>query len=198
MKNKKSSLGLLTLFLALSALLACGSDDPIPDPLNSAGLSADEATAITNALIDTMNASNSDLGNSSRLSIRALTTSVPLSGAQNCPLSGHITYSGNITITVDTDAGTSSTYGLVTFSVSDPTNNLNDCEVAVGVILDGTLTLTMSGNSTEGVGLSLVGTIGINERGSGGGLVPRGACFVNLNVARGSSTATGSVCGNSI
>jgi hypothetical protein len=195
MHPSRSILSVLAIFAF--AFIGCGSDgDSADDVLNSAGLTAEETSTVTNSLIDTMNSANSDYSGSNRLSTRGLTQSVPLNGQSSCPLSGRITYTGNVTVSADTNS--SSIYGLITFQVSDPTNNLNDCEVADGVILDGTLTLTMSGNNTEGVGLSLTGTIGINERGQTGGLIPRGECFVLLNVAKGSSTATGSVCGTSI
>ena len=122
----------------------------------------------------------------------------PQNGQYACQVSGRITYSGNVIVTVYTEPPSSSVYGLITFNISDPTNNRNDCEVANDVILDGSLTLTFSGNSSDGVGMSISGTIDVNNRGSGGGLVPRGSCFVNLTLPRGGNQITGSICGRSV
>lgn len=147
-----------------------------------------------------MNATSSAAAHPSGLSSAlAYNQTMNLGGQTACPVAGRITRSGNATVSGNTDTNYWEMNALVTFHISDPTNNLNDCEASKGVILDGTLTLTLAGSSTKGgVGATVTGTIGVNERGPTGGLVPRGDCFVFLNVAVGASKATGSVCGHAV
>ena len=191
-----------SLLALLLAVAACGGGEAVENPLNTAGLSEAEISAVTAQLqtVSTRATSSATASPSALVARRALTrtTTVPLGGQDACPLGGRITRSGNATVTAS-DAGSWSVYGLVTFLISDPTNNLNDCEIAKDVILDGTLTLTVAGSSEKGgVGASLNGTMGINGRGPTGGLVPRGDCFVFLTVPVGGTKATGTVCGHSV
>lgn len=206
MKTSPLKTGLISLPLLL--IMACGgSGSDTSNPLNTTDLSETELDALAAQLQST---TSSAMASSSSPSLTLapqleqafgqvsspVSFSYPISGVEACPIAGHITYSGNVSGSASETAW--SLYGLITFLVSDPTNNLNDCEVAAGVILDGTLTFTVSGNSTEGVGASLTGTITVNSRGPTGGLVPRGSCYIFLNVPRGGSQATGTVCGHSV
>lgn len=194
----------LTIPSLLALLLATGcgggGSETFENPLNTAGLSDAEISAVATQL-QTVSADATSGATASPTAFaapRSLTRTVPLGGQQPCPLGGRISRSGNVTTTANQD-GSWSVYGLVTFAISDPTNNLNDCEVAEDVILDGSLTLTVAGSSARGgVGASINGTIGINQRGPAGGLVPRGECYVFLTVPVGGNRATGSVCGRSV
>lgn len=100
----------------------------------------------------------------------------------NCRVAGHTTLTGNFpwqVITPDPPDYVAPPFsfsinGQLKEDVSDPTNNLNDCEVGNGIILDGTIysDLTMSGDVNGGQAQwSTDGILGINRRGSYGGLV---------------------------
>ena len=203
---------IIPTIVALLVSTACGSGDSgdIFNPLDSSELTDSEKVAIANTFIGAMNGANGDFASQGTLAASGLALQVgnapsgaealaidfPLNGQSGCQVSGRISWTGNVTVSVDNGIGT--IFGLITFQISDPTNNLNDCQVTPGVILDGSLTLTMAGNTDEGVGLSLAGEIGINERGPTGGLIPRGNCFISLSVPRGGDTVTGSVCGRAV
>ena len=200
---------------ALLVSTACGSGDSgdIFNPLDYSELTESQKLAVTNAFIGAMDGANMEFFASqgalaqSGLALRqgdaqsgagALAVDFPRNGQSGCQISGRVSWTGNVSVSVAIDNSIGTIFGLITFRISDPTNNLNDCQVAPGVILDGSLTLTMAGNTDEGVGLSLAGEIGINERGPTGGLIPRGNCFISLSVPRGGDTVTGSVCGRAV
>jgi hypothetical protein len=188
---------LLSLIFCSFLFIHCGGDEG-----SSSSLSSSEQTAVSTAIVSALEDGNTDFNtktnNSKFVSFDVIADSIAFTSVYNCPIGGHITSTGNIVVTVDTEDMSSTTFGTISMAVSDATNNLNDCEVLDDIILDGSLVLTFSGNSAEGVGLSLTGTIDIDRRGSGGGLVLIESCFVILNVAKGSTTVTGSVCGEAV
>jgi len=162
-------------------------------------LTADDINAIGSALTAATNtvwdAYQSDT--SSRDVEPKVTTQIAIDVESDCEGGGRITASGNITVTVDEETGESTTSGQTTIQVSDPTNNLNDCDVGGGVILDGTLFLTISGTDSD-ITLTLDGTIGINYRGSDGGLVPvTDDCSIFITWDSDGS-GSGSICGHSV
>jgi hypothetical protein len=193
----------LTATILVSGCFNPGDGD-ILNPLESGELSDSDKIAIANAFIGVVNGVNDDFGSSGELTIQgpdtdpspgaAVKLKIALNGAYRCRVAGRISWTGNVS--VDTDAG--SIFGLIALRISDATNNLNDCEPSRGVILEGSLTLTFAGTTASGVGASMSGNIEINSRGNGGGLVPRGSCFVSISVPRGGTRATGSVCGRAI
>jgi hypothetical protein len=189
-------------FLLLLAVAGCGGSDGVQNPLGSQDLSDSEfaavATMLQGASTGATTASTAALAPGAGSVALKYSNTRPMPGQQACPVSGHITQSGNVTVSGDTDAGTWSVYGLVTFQIGDRTNNLNDCEVAQGVIVDGTLTLTVAGDDAQGVGCTVTGSFSINRRGSAGGLEPHGSCFVFLNVPKGGARATGTICGRTV
>jgi hypothetical protein len=169
--------------------MACGSGDSrdVFNPLDSSELTDSEACAISNVFIGAMNGANMEFFASqgalaqsglalwqgdAQSGAGALAVGFPLNGQSGCQISGRVSWTGNVSVSVDIDNGIGTIFGLITFRISDPTNNLNDCQVAPGVILDGSLTLTMAGNTDERVGLWFAGEIEINERGPTGGLYP--------------------------
>jgi hypothetical protein len=184
-----------------AAVAGCKCNNP-----NSAGLSGDEIDAVGASMVAALNAAQSDYESGSFLMAsqndypavpsgnpRApIVFQIPMGGVMNCAVAGHITRSGNVTVTVGEDLA--NIYGLITFLISDPVNNLNDCQVAEGVILNGTITLTLAGDSDSGVGLSVVGSIDINDK----NFSKRGSCFVDIRLAKGSAVVTGTVCGEPI
>lgn len=202
MSNAPAKLSFLGLLLLGAA--SCGGSDAVTNPLNSANLSADEAAAVAAQLSSAASAVSSSAqaaDGSSPVALQAPRSSATTvtqtpNGSIACPVSGHITYSGNITASASTTSW--SVYGGVTFQYGDRTNNLNDCAVTKDVVLDGTLNFTIAGDNTSGIGWTLNGSIDIDKPSSGGGLTPRGSCFVSLNMPRGGTRATGSVCGQSI
>ncbi len=171
----------LIIVLGYMGIVACSSSG-VENPLGGNNLTDEQVDQISTALIDTIN----DVQSASTQNV-----DYPISGERACPIAGRITYSGNVSVDIES----TSIYGLIQIQISDPTNNLNDCEVVTDLILDGTLTLTVSGDATA-VSASLVGTLGINNRGNGGGLVPIDECFISLTAANG--TVTGSICGRSV
>lgn len=192
---------LLAALMATGASCGGSSDSQVTDPLNSSNLTAAEAAAVAQQFASAASAISSaqTSGSVSALEARrsgaSTVTSTP-SGVVACPVSGRMSYSGNITSSANTTSW--SVYGGVTFQYSDPTNNLNDCAVTDDVILDGTLDFILAGDSTSGIGWTLNGSIEIDQRGPTGGLSPRGSCFVSLNMPKGGTKATGSVCGQPI
>lgn len=192
-----------TLATVLLASSSCGGGGAVTNPLGSADLSPSELTAVASQIISgantvamnaQANATPPSVANARSIRSFATVTSSP-SGSIACPVSGHVTYSGNVTASADTTSW--SVYGLVTFNYGDPTNNLNDCQVAADVALDGALTFTVSGNETEPIGWSLTGTIEVDKP-VNGGLSPRGSCYVFITLPHGGTTATGTICGESI
>ena len=134
---------------------------------------------------------------------------ININNVYNCFVAGHITSIGdfNWTINYPVPPSDNTPYsftigGQLTENISDPTNNLNDCEVGGGVILDGSIysMLTMSGNESGGQAKwTTDGIIGINRRGSSGGLVMiDDDCRIFLTIDMswsGSGAATGSAYG---
>ncbi len=198
-KTMTKAFALVTVLLACSS---CGGADGTTNPLGSADLTASELTALTNQIVGGANtvATSAQSGGSSSLANTGLspkfgTATTSPNGAIACPVSGHVTYTGNITTSWDTTSW--SVYGLVTFNYGDRTNNLNDCQVTSDAVLDGTLTFTISGNNNEPIGWSLTGTIEVDKP-VNGGLSPRGSCFVAITLPHGGTKATGTICGQSI
>jgi hypothetical protein len=180
-----------------------GSDSGFVDPMNEAGLNDAERQALASQLMSAA----SGVASSSRRSAQGAPAgdalagvgySSPLNSAVACAVSGRMSYTGNISGDVNATTGYWTMYGAITFRYGDATNNLNDCQVASGLYADGSLLFTMSGNSTDGVGWSITGTITAANKGPTGGLVPRGSCRVFLNQAKGAAKATGTVCGYSV
>jgi hypothetical protein len=188
--------------LLLLAVAGCGGSEGTPNPLGTDNLSDAELTAVATMLQSSSTsataASTAPLAGAEETQALRYSNTQPMSGKQACPISGHITQSGNVHVSGDTDAGTWSVTGLVTLQIGDRTNNLYDCEVARNVIVDGTLTLTVAGDNAQGVGATLTGRFSINRRGTTGGLQPQGSCFVFLNVPKGGNRATGTVCGRTV
>jgi hypothetical protein len=200
----KTQARLVSTLLALAAASCGGSESGVTNPLNTTDLSESEQAALA--------AQISGLGSSLTSSLQsqsALTAGGPLlddavtvtrtltpNGAVPCAVAGHITYTGNITAIASETSWSVS--GGVVFQVGDRTNNLNDCEVSPDVIMDGTLNFTIAGDSTQGMGWTMNGTISANRRGPTGGLVPRGSCFVMLSQLKGATKVTGSVCGYAV
>lgn len=199
----------LAMSLILGLLAGCSSAVDLSD-LDSEGsanstentggtededqLSTDQINEITATLFDGMLDATESSQNGAFLVAPVLERlSIPVSNVTLCPAAGHITASGNITINEETGAFSS----LITFYVSDPTNNLNDCEMDSGIIFDGILYFTMSGDAASFTA-NLNGSIGINERGSGGGLSPlMSDCGIYISIFSDGSVS-GSVCGATV
>lgn len=159
------------------------------DDINAIGSAL---TAATNAVWDEYRSNTSSRDLEPRVAVQ-----IAIDVGSTCEGGGRITASGNITVTVDEDTGESTTFGQITIQVSDPANNLNDCHVGGGVILDGTLFLTISGTDSD-ITLTLDGTIGINYRGSDGGLVPiTDDCSIFI-IWYPDGSGSGSICGHSV
>jgi len=107
-----------------------------------------------------------------------------------CPGGGHVTVAGKWEERADGTAG-----GSLKIDFSDPTNNLNDCVTKTGLILDGTIYLTFTGNAYY-PRWNIDGTVGVNRRGEGGGLVPIEECRIFLGLLQGGQVS-GSICGES-
>lgn len=162
------------------------------------GLTADDINAISTALTAATNAVGDELqrDRSSKDIETKAAYQIAIDVESACAEGGRITASGNITIAVNEDTGEATTFGQITIQVSDPTNNLNDCDVGGGIILDGTLYLTISGTDGD-ITMTLNGSIGINRRGSGGGLVPiTDDCWIYITYSGGN--ASGSICGHEV
>ena len=188
--------------LAQVGLTACGG--LTSSSSDSSDLTTSQINAISAALTLATNDVNSDYSTTTPTLVdgtdnlvKNLTSTYALSGESLCPADGHITYSGNVVATASETSA--SIYGQITWQVSDPTNNLNDCEIIQDdLIIDGTLYLTFSGTDTAGVSMTLVGYLGINERGPTGGLVPiADDCYIYIYYSA-SGTTSGTVCGYSV
>jgi len=199
----KTTTRFVALLLVLFTASCGGSDSGVTDPFNSTDLTDSEQAALATQLAGVASAvTSSAQGSPTALTADgaplrdAVTRTVTLNGAAPCAVAGHVTYTGNITVSASETAW--SVGGGVTFQMGDRTNNLNDCEVAPDVIMDGTLNFTIAGDNVEGIGWTMNGTITANRRGPTGGLSPRGSCFVMLSLMRGASKVTGSVCGYAV
>ncbi len=194
---------------------ACGGDST-QDPLNTANLSSAEITAVANALTSGASSVSSSAASSADVlpasgNVLALpggaaptspnTISVPLNNSVACPVSGRVSYAGNIIDTYTTSStGAITSWDLtavLTFNYGDPTNNLNDCKVTSDLVVDGTLNFILNGDNTSGIEWTLNGTIEIDQP-VNGGLSPRGSCMIAIGQMKGATTVTGSVCGQSI
>ena len=185
--------------IALGLITVIGSNGGGGEESESGdGLTADDINAISAALTAATNAVGDELqrDRSSKDIETKAAYQIAIDVESACAEGGRITASGNITIAVNEDTGEATTFGQITIQVSDPTNNLNDCDVGGGIILDGTLYLTISGTDGD-ITMTLNGSIGINRRGSGGGLVPiTDDCWIYITYSGGS--ASGSICGHEV
>jgi hypothetical protein len=185
--------------LGLALNFSCGG--------SGSDISTDDVNAISAALTGTLNDCMGEL-DPSDIDINYINELVNINAGfynavdleHQCPVDGHITASGNISGTYNTDTGSGSYSAMITFQVSDPTNNLNDCEVGSGIILDGTLNLVLTGTITPSSNTSLttlIGTIGINRRGETGGLVMVASdCYINLRFTE--TGGSGTICGHEV
>lgn len=190
----------------LLVLAACGGGggDEVTDPLSDHDLTQAEVVAVAAAVQGAASQGTASGAPAPSLAGKEWSAeaprsgTIPLNGQYPCQVAGRISWTGNVPWTADTTTGAWTIGGGVVFQLGDRTNNLNDCQVAPDVILDGTLNLIVSGNNVDGVGSSLNGYINFNRRGSAGGLVPRGSCWVYVTVMRGATRATGTVCGHPV
>lgn len=184
----------------LLALTACGGGDEIRNPNADNDLSAEETTQLVSAIQTSFGGA---FGAASPTATGAPGASrfvaIP-GGAWACPAGGHVTWSGNDNSSYDPKSGITYIATTIQMRYGDATNNLDDCEVVHdAVILDGSVNLVVAGQIPgEGVGATMTGKFSINRRGPTGGLVPRGSCWIFLQVMRGTQKVTGSVCGVSI
>lgn len=187
----------------LLALTACGGSS-VTDPMADNDLSAEETARFVAAVQESFtqaNAAKSPAGSTTMALAmeRSRYVAIP-SGKWLCPAGGHVTWTGNDNSSYDPDTGITYIATAIKMQYGDPTNNLNDCAVVKNdLILDGSLNLIISGKLPgEGVGAMMNGTISINRRGPTGGLVPRGSCWIFLEIMRGTTKVTGTVCGRSV
>ena len=188
---------LILCVLCIVSSFSCGGG-------SSSNVSSDDVNAISAALTSTMTDCMGEIEYSSvncdeLLMVAGGSFSKAVNIEHSCPVDGRITATGNMSGSW-TDSGSGSYNAMITFQVSDPTNNLNDCEVGSGIILDGSLILTLTGSYSAAGNTflaTLIGTIGINERGPTGGLVMVASdCYISLRFTE--TGASGTICGHSV
>ncbi len=228
-------LGVLLLIFAASALASCGGGGSTgDDDGDDATFTANDAQSVGAGLYNSQSQAYNAISDAAWAEIeyaqslalnlakavggkRTDTGTIPINEVYNCPVSGHITSTGNFNWTIITPDPPDyvapelsvTIRGELMEQVSDPTNNLNDCEVGNSVIMDGTVysLFTFDWNESSGgqAKFSTDGTLGFNRRGDYGGLVMIAddcsiffTVTINMTAAGGTSgSASGTICDES-
>ena len=197
-------------------VLSCGSG-------GSGSVTSDQVNAISAAMTGAMSKSeaytksligvnglNDVTIDSTKISCNSsgLSCTGTINETYNCPAGGHITTTGNMSltctstqvvsgVTVCASADAYRASMTVVFHVSDATNNLNDCNIGNNVVLDGTVNLTVSG-MINALTANINGTIDVDTIGTSGGLTPiMSSCEIFISFPSGGK-ASGTICGNTV